>query len=126
MITINSLSSVSVDGLDHGTVADTIANNRQFAADIQRALVAYDAAQKGLIISAQTAQATAEKAFTDKQAAQDGLIAAAKAAVVAAKAGDFAPLDAVLLAVTTPAVNKQRAALQQTIDEAAAALAALT
>ena len=46
MITIESPHSVLVDGKHYGAVADTIANNPQLASDIQRALVAYDDAQR--------------------------------------------------------------------------------
>ena len=46
MITLESPHSVNVDGKHYGAVADTIANNPQLASDIQRALVAYDEAQK--------------------------------------------------------------------------------
>jgi hypothetical protein len=44
MITIESPHSVLVNGSHYGAVCDTIANNPQLASDIQRALVAYDAA----------------------------------------------------------------------------------
>jgi hypothetical protein len=46
MITLESPHSVLVDGKHYGAVADTIANNPQLASDIQRALVAYDDAQR--------------------------------------------------------------------------------
>jgi hypothetical protein len=44
MIIIESPHSVLVNGSHYGAVCDTIANNPQLASDIQRALVAYDAA----------------------------------------------------------------------------------
>ena len=42
-ITITTVAAVLVDGKNYGSVADTIANNRQLAPDVQRALVAYEA-----------------------------------------------------------------------------------
>jgi hypothetical protein len=59
MTTIDSPGSVLVDGKHYGAVADTIANNPQLASDIQRALVAYDDAQKAA--HADALKATAEK-----------------------------------------------------------------
>jgi len=84
MTTIESPSSVSVDGINYGAVADCIANNPHLASDIQRALVAYDDAQKSA--HADALKAAAEKLTTEHAETLAKLSAELEAAKAEAKA----------------------------------------
>jgi hypothetical protein len=87
MITLESPHSVLVDGKHYGAVADTIANNPQLASDIQRALVAYDAALR--------AEHAAQIAALNQTHADALALEADKAAALKAeRAGLQAELDA--------------------------------
>jgi hypothetical protein len=89
MITIDSPTSLLIDGIQAGAVADAIANNQQLASDIQRALVAYDDAQKA-------AHADALKASAEKLTAEHAeTLAKVTAELEAAKAEAKAALEQV-------------------------------
>lgn len=137
MVTIQSPSSVLVDGVNFGAVADAIANNRHLASDIQRALVAYDDEQKAAHADAlKTAleKLTAEHAealanLTDERDAAKAEAKAAhsevaenrafqqqileRAAVLvpqAAESGDWAEVAKLLAFAGSPFAEKQRLA----------------
>jgi hypothetical protein len=84
MITTESPHSVLVDGKHYGAVADTIASHPQLASDIQRALVAYDDAQKSA--HADALKAASEKLTTEHAEALAKLSAERDAAKAEAKA----------------------------------------
>jgi hypothetical protein len=87
MINIESPHSVLVNGSHYGAVCDTIANNPQFASDIQRALVAYDEALR--------AEHAAQIAALNQTHAEALAVEADKAAALKAdRAGLQAELDA--------------------------------
>ncbi len=89
MITIHSPTALYIDGEACGAVADSIANNPQFASDIQRALMTYDDAQK-------SAHADALKVATDKLTAEHAeALAKLTTELAAAKAEAKAALDQV-------------------------------
>jgi 1,4-alpha-glucan branching enzyme len=93
MITIVSPTSLLIDGIQAGAVADAIANNQQLASDIQRALVAYDDAQKSAhadALKAAVEKLTAEHAETlaKLSAERDAAKAEAKAALEQVEANE--------------------------------------
>ena len=131
MINIESPHSVLVDGKHYGAVCDTIANNPQLASDIQRALVAYDDAQRaahaaGLEerdrIHADALQESKDKAdalrtesaalraeLADNLAYQQQVLD--RAAVVVPKAiesGEFQPVLDLLAFAAKPLTDKRR------------------
>lgn len=137
MVTIQSPSSVSVDGVNFGAVADAIANNRHLASDIQRALVAYDDEQKAahadalktaleklttehaealakLTAERDAAKAEAEAAHSEvaeNRAFQQQILERAAVLVPqAAESGDWAEVAKLLAFAGSPFVEKKRLA----------------
>ena len=131
MTRIESPHSVKVNGKDFGAVADCIANNPQLASDIQRALVAYDDAQRAAHAAAleerDRIHADAIQEANDKADALRTEIAALRAeladnlayqqqvldraAVVVPKAiesGDFQPVLDLLAFAAKPLTDKRR------------------
>jgi hypothetical protein len=84
MIHIFSPTSLTIDGMQAGAVADAVANNRHLASDIQHALVAYDNAQKAA--HADALKAASEKLTTEHAEALAKLSAERDAAKAEAKA----------------------------------------
>ena len=130
-ITIQSPTLLFIDGVAGGAVADTIANNRHLASDIQRALVAYDdalrAGQAAALEERDRIHADAIQEANDKADAFRTEIAALRAeladnlayqqqvldraAVVVPKAiesGEFQPVLDLLAFAAKPLTDKRR------------------
>ena len=130
-ITIQSPTLLFIDGVAGGAVADTIANNRHLASDIQRALVAYDdalrAGQAAALEERDRIHADAIQEANDNAAAFRTEIAALRAeladnlayqqqvldraAVVVPKAiesGEFQPVLDLLAFAAKPLTDKRR------------------
>lgn len=119
-ITVTSVTSVLIDGVESGKPADVIANHPHLASDIQIALEAWATKQADVIAESQAAQQRAEsklKMLVD--GAKDALTKATSAERLAAG-------NALLAKVTTSQSNEEKAALLQQQAEIAAKLKALT
>jgi hypothetical protein len=120
-VVINSPTSVVVDGVDNGAVADCIANNPAIASDVQAALVAYDAAK-----TAET-QAVVND-YNAYQAVAQNALNVASAALNNPSLNPMQKLAGVQAAfkiATTPATEAQRAQLQALLAQTQAQLNAL-
>ncbi len=128
-IIVQSPSSVLVDKQHYGAVADAIANNKELASDIQRALVVWsdakDADAKTALDAALTRATTAEKSLTELQAIQADLVKRAKEGLEKAKDGDISHLEALVVEAEMPQLEKRKAELQAVVDKAQADLKAL-
>ena len=136
-IQILSLSTLTIDGMQAGAVADCIANNPHRASDIQRALVAYDEGQKAAHADAiknalEKLNAEHTEALAKLTAERDSAKAEAKAALEqveanegfqkqileraavlvpqAAESGDWAEVAQLLAFAGSPFAEKKRLA----------------
>lgn len=136
-IAILSPSTLTIDGIQAGAVADAIANNRHLASDIQRALVAYDEEQKAAhadALKSALEKLTAEHAdaLAKLTAERDAAKAEAKAALEqveanegfqkqileraavivpqAAESGDWSEVEKLLAFAGSPFAEKKRLA----------------
>ena len=120
-VVINSPTSVVVDGVDNGAVADCIANNPAIASDVQAALVVYDAAKNA------ARQAVVDDYNAYQAVAQNAL----NVAGAALNNGSLNPLQqlaavqAAFKIATTPATEAKRAQLQVLLAQTQAQLNAL-
>ena len=120
-IVINSPTSVVVDGVDNGAVADCIANNPAIASDVQNALVDFVATKDA------ATQAVVDDYNGYKGVAQNAL----NVAGAALNNGSLIPLQqlaavqAAFKIATTPATEARRAQLQVLLAQTQAQLNAL-
>lgn len=117
-VVITSVSQATFNGLP-GAVADLIANHTAGAADIQRALVAYEAGLLAQITAQTTAASTAIAATTTLQGNVDRIVEAA----IALNSSDPA-VQALVTEASVLSSTSRRAAAQAAVDKAAADLAA--
>lgn len=121
-VEVISATEVHVDGRNYGAVADAIANNKQLAPAIQRALVAYCDSQAEKLKAAETKASDAEKKTDDLHVAQAGLVQRAKPAL---DEWDRGTLYAIIQEAEMPEVEKQKAALDAQIKSLTEAKAKL-
>ena len=120
-VVINSPTSVVVDGVDNGAVADCIANNPDIASDVQNALVAFVATKDA------ATQAVVDDYNGYKAVAQNALNVAGAALNNAAMnpLQQLAAVQAAFKIATTPATEAKRAQLQVLLAQTQAQLNAL-
>lgn len=123
VIVVQSVTRVTVDGRDFGKPVDAIANNRQHAAGIQRALEAWAA---GIIAERDAAKANAAAATTQaaaELARMTTVIDAAKGA--ASTQAARAAVEGLADALRKPEIEQRKEALAKEIAVKQAELAKL-